>query len=128
MSLSYALPYFCDAMLYYGALGCLGLLRWSPSNIILAPIMLLIGCWLSGRLTGRGKPWLRWLPMGMIVPCMLVAGNLSGRVLTLPMAVYLPLYVFNNLRAPDYDYAAERFRYSLIIAGIALLVAILIQR
>ena len=126
MSLSYALPYFCDAMLYFGALGCIGLLRWCAANIILAPVTLLVGCWLSGKLTGRGKPWLRWLPMVLIVPAMIVAGNFAGRVATLPMAVYLPLYVYNNRRAPDYDYAADRFRYSLIVAGIVLLVSILV--
>lgn len=127
MSLAYALPFFCDAMLYFGALGLLGLLGSCRSDIYLAPLMLLAGCWLSGKLTGRGKPWLRWLPMAAVIPCMVLAGNLAGRVAVLPMAVYLPLYVMNNRRAPDYDYTADRFRYSLIVAGVILLVAVIVS-
>ena len=127
MSLAYALPFFCDAMLYFGALGCLGLLRFCAAGLVWVPVMLLAACWLSGRLTGRGRPYLRWLPMAAIVPCMIVAGNTAGRLVSLPMLVYLPLYVYNNRRAPDYDYAADRFRHSLIVFGLALLVALLIQ-
>lgn len=127
MSLSYALPFFCDAMLYYGALGCLGLLKACRADIFWVPVLLLAGCWLSGRLTGRGKPWLRWLPVAVIVPCLLVAGNAAGRLASLPMLAYLPMYVYNNRRAPDYYYAVERFRHSLIAAGFALLLPLLLR-
>ena len=56
MSLAYALTFFCDALLYYGALGCFGLLRFCRAGIYRVPLVLLAACWLSGRLTGRGKP------------------------------------------------------------------------
>ena len=125
MPFAYALTFFCDAMLYYGALGCLGLLRACRADLFCVPAMLLAGCWLSGRLAGRGR--LRWLPMAVIAPALLLAGNAPGRLLSLPMMVYLPLYVRNNRRAPDYDNAADRFRHSLIAAGAALLLAALVR-
>lgn len=127
MSLAYALPFFCDALLYYGALGCLGLLGACRPEVAWAPAILLAGCWLSGRLTGRGRPWLRWLPMAATVPAMAATGNWAGALATLPMAVYLPLYVYNSRRVPDYDYAADRFRHSLIVAGAALFFAALLR-
>ena len=127
MSLAYALPFFCDVMLYFGALGCFGLLHFCRDALAWTPVMLLAACWLSGKLTGRGKPWLRWLPMAVAVPCFIVAGNLAGRVACLPMLVYLPLYVYNNRRAPDYDYAADRFRHSLIALGLVVLLSLLFR-
>ena len=127
MSLAYALPFFCDVMLYFGALGCFGLLYFCRDALAWTPVMLLAACWLSGKLTGRGKPWLRWLPMAVAVPCFIVAGNLAGRVACLPMLVYLPLYVYNNRRAPDYDYAADRFRHSLIALGLVVLLSLLFR-
>ena len=125
MPFAYALTFFCDAMLYYGAAGCLGLLRACRADLFWAPVALLAGCWLSGRLANRGK--LRWLPMAAILSAILLAGNVPGRLLTIPMAVYLPLYVYNNRRAPDYDYAADRFRHSLIGMGVVLLLAALLR-
>ncbi len=127
MSLAYALPFFCDAMLYFGALGCLGLLYHCRDVLAWTPVMLLAACWLSGQLTGRGKPWLRWLPMAVAAPCLIVAGNTAGQLACLPMLVYLPLYVYNNRRAPDYDYAADRFRHSLIALALVVLMALLFR-
>ena len=127
MSFAYALTFFCDALLYYGVIGCLGLLGACPENLFLAPVILLCACWLSGRLTGRGQGWLRWLPMAMAVPALIVVSNWPGRIATLPAVVYLPLYVYNNRRAPDYDYAADRFRRSLIAMGVALFLAALFR-
>ena len=127
MSFAYALTFFCDALLYYGAIGCMGLLGACPANLYWAPVILMAACWLSWRLAGRGKPWLRWLPMVAILPAMLAIANWPGRLATLPMAVYLPLYVYNNRRAPDYDYAADRFRHSLIGMGVALFLAALFR-
>lgn len=118
--MSYALPYFCDVMLYFGALGGLGLLKHCQRGILWVPALLLAACWLCHRLTGRGKPWLRYLPAAVVVPCLILAGNLAGCLASLPMLAYLPIYVFNNRRAPDYDYAADRFRHSLIVAGVLL--------
>ena len=61
MFLAYALPFFCEALLYFGALGCFGLLKYCRGSIFWVPVLLLAGCWLSGRLTGKGTPWwLRW--------------------------------------------------------------------
>ena len=125
MSLAYALTFFCDAMLYYAALGCMGLLRACREDIFWVPILLLAACWLSGRLLGRGRWWLRWTPMAALPLCLVLASNLPGRILSLPMLVYLPLYIWNNRRAPDYDYAADRFRYSLIVAGLALFLSLI---
>lgn len=127
MSFAYALTFFCDAMLYYGVLGCMGLLRACREDLFLAPLVLLAACWLSGRLTGRGKPWLRWVPLAAGIPAMILAGNWPGRFATLPMLVYLPLYIYNNRRAPDYDNAADRFRHSLIGMALALFVAALFR-
>ena len=45
----------------------------------------------------------------------------------LPMMVYLPLYVYNNRFVQDYYYAAERFRYSLIIVGIILIFSLAVN-
>ena len=127
MSFAYALTFFCDALLYYGAIGCMGLLGACPANLYWAPVILLAACWLSGRWTGRGKPWLRWLPTAAAIPAMLVISNWPGRLATLPMAAYLPLYIYNNRRAPDYDYAADRFRHSLIGMGVALFLGALFR-
>lgn len=127
MTLAYALTFFCDTLLYYGAIGCQGLLGACRTDLFLAPVILMAACWLSGRLMGRGKPWLRWLPMAGAIPALLAAGNWPGRFATLPMVVYLPLYVYNNRRAPDYDYAADRFRHSLIAMGAALFLAVLFR-
>ena len=93
MSFAYAMTFFCDAMLYYGILGCLGLLRGCGPELYRAPVPLLAGCWLCGRLTGRGRWWLRYLPLAAVVPALIAPGNLAGGVATLPMAVYMPLYV-----------------------------------
>ena len=128
MSFDYALTFFCDAMLYCGALGCLGLLRACRADLFCVPVILLTACWASGRLTGGGrKPWLRWLPLAAILPALWLAGNAPGRLIAIPMAAYLALYVRNNRRAPDYDYAADRFRHSLIAAGAALFLAALFR-
>ena len=118
--MSYALPYFCDVMLYFGALGGLGLLKHCRRALMWVPALLLAACWLCHRLTGRGRPWLRYLPTAVAIPCLVLAGNLAGRLASLPMLAYLPIYVFNNRRAPDYDYAADRFRHSLILAGVLM--------
>ena len=125
MSFAYALTFFCEVLLYFGGVGCLGLLRACPDRLYLVPLLLLAGCWLCGRLMGRGR--LRWLPVAVVLPCLLVAGNWPGRIVSLPALAYLPLYVENNRRAPDYDYAVERFRHSLIAAGVVLLLAVLFR-
>lgn len=127
MSLSYALTYFCDAMLYLGALGCLGLLWACEAGLFRAVLPLLAGCWLCGRLTGRGRWWLRYVPLAAILPSLLLAGNRAGALVLLPMAVYLGMYVQGNRRAPDYYDAADRFRHSLIVAGAALVLAAIIR-
>lgn len=127
MSLAYALPYFCDVMLYFAALGFFGLLRGCLPSLMWVPPLLLAACWLSHRLArGKRRAW-RYAPVAVALPCLLIAGNGAGRLASLPMLAYLPLYVFNNRRAPDYDYAADRFRHSLIAAGALLLYAALIQ-
>ena len=124
MPFAYALTFFCDALLYYGAIGCLGLLRTCREDLFWAPVILLAGCWACGRLTGQGRDRHRWLPLLAAIPAAaLAAGNWPGRLATLPMLVYLPLYLYNNRRPPDYDYAADRFRHSLIGMGAALLLA-----
>ena len=87
MSLAYALPFFCDVALYLGALGCFGLLHFCRDALAWAPVMLLAACWLSGRLTGRGRPWLRWLPMAVAAPCLIVAGSIAGQFACLPALV-----------------------------------------
>ena len=127
MSLAYALPYFCDVMLYFGALGGLGLLRHCTRDLLWVPALLLAAACLCHGLTGRGKPWLRYLPSAVAVPCLLLAGNGPGRLASLPMLAYLPIYVFNNRRAPDYDYAADRFRHSLILTGVLLFFCAVLQ-
>lgn len=127
MSLAYALPYFCDAMLYFAGLGFFGLLRGCLPSLMWVPPLLLAACWLSHQLAGGKRRAWRWAPMAVVLPCLLIAGNRPGRLASLPMLTYLPLYVFNNRRAPDYDYAADRFRHSLIVAGALLLYAALIQ-
>ena len=123
MWFAYALTFFCDAMLYYGALGCLGLLSGCGARLWLAPAFLLAGCWLCGRLTGKGRWWLRYAPLLASAAAMIAPGNLAGRLATLPMAVYMPLYVYYNRRPPDYDYAADRFRHSLLVAGGVMLLS-----
>ena len=127
MPVAYALSFFGDVMLYFAALGCLGLLRSCAPGLFYVPFMLLGACWLSRRLTGRAPLWLRWAPMAVAIPCLLAAGNWPGRLAALPMLAYLPLYVYNNRRAPDYDYAADHFRHSLIVAGGTLFLAVLVQ-
>ena len=127
MSLAYALPFFCDMMLYFGILGCMGLLRRCRAELMWVPAMLLAACWLSHRLSGHKRRWLRWAPMAVAVPCLIAAGNWPGRLAALPMLVFLPLYVSNNRKAPDYDYAADHFRHSLIVAGFFLLLAALLR-
>ena len=128
MSFAYALTFFCDAMLYFGALGCLGLLRACRADLFCVPLILLAACWASGRLTASSrKAWLRWLPMAAILPALWLAGNAPGRLISTPMAAYLALYVRNNRLAPDYDYAADRFRHSLIAAGAVLFLAALFR-
>ena len=128
MPFAYALAFFCDAMLYYGAIGCLGLLRACPADLYWAPIILLAGCWACGRLTGRGDPRLRWLPLIPAIPAAMLAGRgWPGWLATLPMAVYLPMYLHANRRPPDYDYAADRFRHSLIAMAAALFFAALFR-
>lgn len=127
MALAYALSFFGDVMLYFAALGCLGLLRACAPGLACVPFLLLGACWLSRRLTDRGPAWLRWAPMAVAIPCLIAAGNWPGRAVALPMLVYLPLYVFNNRRAPDYDYAADHFRHSLIATGVVLFLATLVH-
>ncbi len=128
MSFAYALTFFCDALLYFGAVGCLGLLGACRDDLFWVPVLLLGACWLSGRLGRyRDRSWLRWLPMAVAVPWFFAAGNWPGRLVSLPMLVYLPLYVYNNRRAPDYDYAADRFRHSLIGMGAALFFALILH-
>lgn len=127
MSLAYALPFFCDMMLYFAALGLFGLLSGCRRSLLGVPALLLAACWLSHRLMGHRRLRMRYAPMAVALPCLLIAGNGAGRLASLPMLAYLPLYVFNNRRAPDYDYAADRFRHSLIVAGALLFMAALIR-
>ena len=125
LSLPYALTYFCDAMLYVAALGFFGLLGNRSAGFFYIPLVLSAGCWLCERLMNRGK-W-RWLGLTAIVPCFFLAGSVGGIVAALPMIVYLPLYVYNNQRVPDYYYAAERFRYSLIVVGVILVFSLAVN-
>ena len=119
MPLAYALTYFCDAMLYLAALGLFGWLRARGEAFFYVPVLLSAGCWACGRCMERGK--LRWAGLAAIIPCLFLAVAAKSVVAALPMMVYLPLYVYNNRLVPDYYYAAERFRYSLIIVGVILL-------
>ena len=125
MSVPYALTYFCDAMLYLAALGLFGLLGNRGAGFFYIPLLLFAGCWLCGLLMERGK-W-RWLGLTPIIPCFFLAGGVGGIVAALPMMVYLPLYVYNNRRVPDYYYAVERFRYSLIVVGVILVFSLAVN-
>ena len=119
MPLAYALTFFCDTMLYLAALGFFGWLRARGAAFFYVPLLLSAGCWACGRLMKRGR--LRWSGLAAILPCLYLAAVARSLVAALPMMVYLCLYVYNNRFAPDYYYAAERFRYSAIFVGIILL-------
>ena len=127
MFLTYGLTFFCDATLYLGGLGCLGMLQNCRPGLFWVPFLLLAAACLSGKLTGRGPWWLRYVPTAVVMPCLFLPGNRAGVLAALPMLVYLPLYVYNNRRATDYDYAVDRFRYSLIAAAFVLLLALAMQ-
>ena len=125
MPLAYALTYFCDAMLYLAALGFFGWLRGRGDAFYYVPVLLSVGCWLCGRNMKRGK--LRWSGLAAIVPCLFMAVSAKSVMAALPMMVYLPLYVYNNRFVQDYYYAAERFRYSLIIVGVILVFSLAVN-
>jgi hypothetical protein len=125
LPLAYALTYFCDAMLYLAALGLFGWLRGRGAAFYFVPVLLSVGCWLCGRTMKRGK--LRWSGLATIIPCLFLAASARSMVAALPMMVYLPLYVYNNRFVQDYYYAAERFRYSLIIVGIILIFSLAVN-
>ncbi|MDO4867709.1 MAG: DUF4129 domain-containing protein [Clostridia bacterium] len=127
MFLTYGLTFFCETMLYLGGLGCLGMLQNCRPGLFWVPALLLAAACLSGILTGRGSWWLRYAPMAAVAPCLFLPGNRAGVLAALPMLAYLPLYVYNNRRATDYDYAVERFRHSLIAAAFLMLLALAIQ-
>ncbi len=125
MPLAYALTYFCDTMLYLAALGFFGGLRARGSAFYFVPVLLTVGCWLCGRCMKREK--LRWSGLAVIIPCLFLAASAGSVVAAIPMMVYLPLYVANNRFAPDYYYASERFRYSLIVVGIILIFSMAVR-
>ncbi len=127
MSLTYGLTFFCETMLYLGGLGCLGMLQSCRAGLFWVPVLLLAAACLCGLLTGRGPWWLRYAPTAVVVPCLFLPGNRAGVLAALPMLAYLPLYVYNNRRATDYDYAVDRFRHSLIAAAFLMLLALAIQ-
>lgn len=125
MPLAYALTYFCDAMLYLAALGFFGWLRGCGAGFYYVPVLLFAGCWLCGRFMQRER--LRWSGLAAIIPCLFLAATARRVPAALPMMVYLPLYVYNNRFVQDYYYAAERFRYSLIIVGIILVFSLAVN-
>ena len=125
MSILYGLPLLCDVLLYFAALGLLGLLGGLPDHIFWTPMALFVGCALSGRLLGRGR-W-RWLGLAAALPCLMTATGWGMRLAILIPTVYMGLYIANNRRPPDYYDTAERFRYSLIPLGIAVLLALMFQ-
>jgi len=125
LPLAYALTYFCDTMLYLAALGFFGLLGARDAAFYYVPGLLFAGCWLCGRRIKQEK--LRWLGLAVILPCLFLAVAARSVVAAIPMLVYLPLYVYNNRVAPDYYYAAERFRYSLIIVGVILVFSLAVN-
>jgi hypothetical protein len=112
-------------MLYLAALGLFGWLRGRGAAFYFVPVLLSVGCWLCGRTMKRGK--LRWSGLATIIPCLFLAASARSMVAALPMVVYLPLYVYNNRFVQDYYYAAERFRYSLIIVGIILIFSLAVN-
>lgn len=73
----------------------------------------------------RGK--LRWSGLAAILPCLFLAASARRVPAALPMMVYLPLYVYNNRFVQDYYYAAERFRYSLIIVGVVFVFSLAVN-
>jgi len=125
LPLAYTLTYFCDTMLYLAALGFFGLLGARGAAFYYVPVLLSAGCWLCGRRIRQEK--LRWLGLAVIIPCLFLAVAARSVVAAIPMLVYLPLYVYNNRVAPDYYYAAERFRHSLIIVGVILVFSLAVN-
>ena len=122
MSLLYAMSWLCDAMLYFGALGCIGLLWAAPGWLFIAPLAMAAGCALGFRLLPRKRLWI-------IPPALAVLGVMAALrrvpmcLLCLPPAVYLFLYMLENRAVTDYYYAAQRFRYSLIALAAAMFLA-----
>ena len=125
MSILYGLPLLCDVLLYFAALGLVGLLGGLPDFIFWTPMALFLGCALSGRLLEKGR-W-RWLGLAAALPCLLTASGWGMRLAILIPTVYMGLYIANNRRPPDYYDTAERFRYSLIPLGITVLLALMFQ-
>ena len=125
MPLAYALTYFCDTMLYLAALGFFGWLRARGAAFYYVPVLLAAGCWLCGRNIKCGKR--RWLGLLVVVPCLFLAAAAGSVVAALPIMVYLLLYVYNNRFVPDYYYASERFRYSLIIVGVIIIFSLAVN-
>ena len=123
MSILYGLPFLCDVLLYYAALGLFGLLSGLPDTVALVPLTLFAGCALSGALARHDR--LRWVGMAAALPIMFMVPGWGARIALLVPIAYLALFIYNNRRPTDYSYAATRFRYSLIVTGVVLLLTLM---
>lgn len=126
MSLLYAISWLSDAMLYFGVLGWLGALGGGPDWLIGVPLLLAASCALGFRFRDRKRLWLV-PPAAAVIAVMAALGRISTRLLCLPPAVYLFLYMQANRTVADYYYAAERFRYTLLALPVAAFLAVTTQ-
>ena len=118
MSLLYAITWLCDAMLYFGILGWLGMLAGSPSWLFAAPLTLALACAAGFRLRDQGRRWL--IPAGAAIALvMALLPRVPDRLICLPPAVYLILYMQANRAVTDHYYAAGRFRRGLLTLPVA---------
>ncbi|MBQ8088977.1 MAG: hypothetical protein IJ234_11270 [Clostridia bacterium] len=114
MKLMYGLSYYCDVLLYFGCLGCLGLLPDSNDRLMLCSMLLFLACVVAPLCASRWKDWRRWLFMVSVPAVMLIAGAPGPRIACIAPCVYLGLYVKNNSTVADYYYAATKFRSELL--------------
>ena len=126
MSLLYAMAWLCDAMLYFAAMGCVGALGGAPEWLFVIPLLMAAGCALGFRFRDRGRRWLV-PPLAAVICAMALLKGIPLRLLCLPPAVYLFLYMRENRGVTDYYYAAERFRYALVVLAGAMFLASMIQ-
>ena len=114
MSLLYGLNYFVDVLLYFGILGLLGLLWNASDRLFYIPMILFAACALSCTLSGRKKEWIRWLPMVLCLPCLILARGWGEKLLCVGPSLYLFYYLRGNRTVADYYYVARRFRGAMI--------------
>ena len=124
MSALYGLNYYCDVLLYMASMGLWGMLWHSSVRLTVSSLLLLAAAVLSHVLTGMKRERLRFWPLALILPALWLLEGAGQRLLLLPMAVYLVLYVINNRSLTDYYYAAKKFRGELIWLLFATLLAL----